>query len=190
MRRNQYIRGFVSQPSIRRALAWKPDQKFRAAAVWKEFNRWKYEFFERDIEPEMLPGFENLVRLWRKKQGDRPVPAWSDFDFHDFVGWHGSIAVPDVFHDPFDYRYRLFGDKLAERLEVDCTGELLSELVECGLEPPENMEIYEMTSRKMLITRDSGQRYRLHRPDVSTTFVEFPLSDADEMTTHILTAMT
>ena len=117
------------------------------------------------------------------------MPAWSDFDFHDFVGWHGRIAVSDVFYDPFDYRYRLFGDKLAERLDVDCTGKLGSELVERGLEPAENMEFYEMTSRKMLITRDTGQQYRLHRPDVSSPFVEFPLSDTGEMTTHILTAM-
>jgi len=61
--------------------------------------------------------------------------------------------------------------------------------VNSGEEPAEDMEFYEMTSRKMLITRDSGPLFKLQRPHVSATFVEFPLSDTGEMTTHILTAM-
>ena len=158
-------------------------------AVWKESDFWKYEIFEPDIEPEMLPGFEDLVRLWRKKRGDRPAPAWSDFDFHDFVGWHGRIAVSDVFYGPFDFRYRLFGAKVTERLKVDYTGKLGSELVACGREPAEDLEFYEMTSRKMLITRVSGQLYWVSQPHVSATFVEFPLSDTGEMATHLLAAM-
>ena len=158
-------------------------------AVWKEYDFWKYEAFERDIEPEMLPGFEELVRLWQNKRGDRPAPAWSDFDFYDFVGWHGRIAVSDVFYEPFDYRYRLFGVEIATRGGVDNTGKLGSELVICGDENAEDMEFYEMTSRKLQITRISGQLYWLSRPHVSATFVEFPLSDTGEMATHHLMAM-
>ncbi len=189
MQYNQWIRGFVSQSSIWQALAWKLGRKYRAVAVWKEYDGWKYEVFERDIEPEMLPGFEDLVRLWRKKRGDRPAPAWSDFDFHDFAGWHGRIAVSDVFYDPFDYRYRLFGQKIAEQFKTDFTGKLGSELVDSGQEPPEDMEFYEMVCRKKLITRVSGQLNRHGRTHVNVTFVEFPLSDTGEMTTHTVMAM-
>jgi hypothetical protein len=32
-------------------------------AIWREFEGWTYEFFDRDIEPEALPGFEDLVSL-------------------------------------------------------------------------------------------------------------------------------
>jgi len=99
-------------------------QGFRAVAIWKEHDSWKYEIFERDVEPKMLPGFEDLVRLWQKKRGDRPVPAWSDFDFHDFVGWHGRITASEVLYDPFDYRYRLFGEQIAEQFNADYTGKL------------------------------------------------------------------
>ena len=158
-------------------------------AVWREHDLWKYEHFERNIEPEMLPGFEDLIRLWRKKRGDRPAPAWSDFDFYDFVGWHGRIVVSDVFYGPFDYRYRLFGKEVAERFKVDYTGKLASELVDSGQETAEDMEFYEMASRKMLITRASGPLYWLSLPHLSATFVEFPLSDTGEMATHLLAAM-
>lgn len=158
-------------------------------AVWKEYDRWKYEVFERDIEPEMLPGFEDLVRLWQKKRGDRPVPAWSDFDFLDFVGWHGRILVSDISYDPYDFRYRLFGKEVAERFGVDKTGKFSTELEDCNFDPIEDLEFYEMASRRMLITRLSGQPYWLSRPYVTTTFVEFPLSDTGEMATHYLGAM-
>lgn len=158
-------------------------------AVWKKSKDWKYEIFERDVEPEMLPGFEDLVRLWRARRDDRPVPAWSDFDFRDFAGWHGRIVVQEVFHDPFDMRYRLFGETVAERYRADFTGRLLSELVESGQEPAEDMVFYEMATREKLIARVSGELNWLHRPHVSSTFVEFPLSDNGETTTHLLAAM-
>ena len=158
-------------------------------AVWKKSNGWTYETFERDVDPEMLPGFEVLVRLWRTKRGDRPAPAWSDFDFRDFAGWHGRITMYEVSHDPFDYRCRLFGEKVAERYQADYTGKLYSKLVESGREPAVDMEFYEMVSRKMLIARTSGGLNWLRRPHVSTIFVEFPLSDTGEMATHIVSAM-
>jgi hypothetical protein len=158
-------------------------------ALWKKYDGWTYEIFERDIGPEMLPGFEDLVRLWQEKRGDRRLPAWSDFDFFDFTGWHGRIAVSDVFYNPFDYRYRLFGEEVAARLRADYTGKLGSELLECGQEDAEDLEFYEMTSRKMLISRVSGRLDWLHRAHVSVTFVEFPLSDTGETTTHLVAAM-
>ncbi len=157
--------------------------------VWKEIDFWKYEIFECDVEPEMLPRFEGLVRLWRKKRSDRPVPAWSDFDFHDFAGWHGRIALSDVLYDPFDLRYRLFGQMMVEQYKTDYTGKLLSELVDSGVEPTEDMEFYEMVCRKKLITRVSGQLNRHGRTHVNVTFVEFPLSDTGEMTTHHMEAV-
>lgn len=159
-------------------------------ALWKEHNFWKYEVFDRDIAPELLPGFEDMVRLWQKKRDGRPSPAWSDFDFHDFVGWHGRIAVLEVFRQPFDMRYRLFGEEIAERYKADFTGKLLSELVDSGREPPEDLEFYEMLTREMLIARVSGELFWLKRPHVTSTFVEFPLSENSETMTHLLATMT
>ena len=53
--------------------------------IWNKIDGWTYECFERDVAPETLPGFEDMIRLWRGKRGGRPVPARSDFDFADFA---------------------------------------------------------------------------------------------------------
>ena len=157
--------------------------------VWRKVRGWLYETFERDIDPEALPGFEDLVRLWQDKRGDRPVPAWADFDFHDFRGWHGRISLADVTYDPFDFRYRLVGQQMAERLNKDYTGKLYSEMVSEGMDPVDDFEFYEMTCRKMLISRLSGDLRWAGQQPVTAIFVEFPLSDTGEKATHILSTM-
>ena len=75
--------------------------------IWREFPGWTYEYFDSDVKPESLPGFEGLLSLWKEKRGDRAVPAWSDFDFADFKRWHSRIAVYEIYYDPFDYSCRL-----------------------------------------------------------------------------------
>jgi hypothetical protein len=157
--------------------------------VWKKRENWLYEIFERDVDPDTLPGFEDIVRLWQGKRGDRPAPVLADFGFYDFVGWHGKIIIVDVSYDPFDYRFRLVGVDVADRLGADYTGRLYSELVAGGVNPIEDFEFYEMTSRQMLISRVSGNLDWVDRRHTSATFVEFPLSDNGKMATHLLTAM-
>jgi hypothetical protein len=158
-------------------------------AVWKKRENWLYEIFERDVKPDALPGFQDIVRLWQGKCGDRPAPALADFDFYDFVGWHGKIIINDVSYDPFDYRFRLVGVDVADRLGADYTGRYYSELVADGINPIEDFEFYEMTSRQMLISRVSGDLSWTDRRYTGATFVEFPLSDNGKMATHLLAAM-
>lgn len=54
--------------------------------IWRTFPNWTYEYFDGVLEPESLPGFEDLVLLWNEKRDGRAVPSWSDFDFTDFKG--------------------------------------------------------------------------------------------------------
>jgi hypothetical protein len=125
-------------------------------AVWREFEGWTYEYFDGDIDPAVLPGFEDLVRLWQDRRDDRPAPSWSDFDFYDFKGWHGRLSVYDISYDPFDYTSRLSGtvvDGLYDRTMTGVTG---AELEELRVEHPAAMEFYEMTCRRMLISRQTG----------------------------------
>ncbi len=157
--------------------------------VWKESAFWKYETFERDVPPERLPGFEGLLGLWRRKRGDRVAPAWKDFEFGDFVGWFGRIVVADIFYEPFDYRYRLFGEAVAMKYRTDHTGKTGSDLVARGLEPEDDLRFYEHACRNMLIARVSGELRWLDRPHARATFAEFPLSDDGARTTHLLAAM-
>lgn len=82
--------------------------------VWHQDETWRYLYFSSDeAAPEVSP-FGPLVDLWRAKCEGRRVPAWRDFDFFDFVGWHGYVTVYDVVYDPFDYTTRLSGTALDE----------------------------------------------------------------------------
>ncbi len=157
--------------------------------IWKELDGWTYEYFDRDIEPSTLPGFEDLVRLWQDKRGDRTAPAWSDFDFYDFKGWHGRISVYDVSYDPFDYICRLSGTAVDGVYDQTMTGITGSELTETRADDPATMEFYEMTCRGMLISRASGPLDIKGRGHIQATFVEFPLSDDGIMATHALEAL-
>ena len=157
--------------------------------IWKEFEGWTYEYFDRDIEPAALPGFEDLVRLWQDRRGDRPAPTWSDFDFFDFKGWHGRISVYDISYDPFDYVARLSGTVVDGIYDRTMTGVTGSELAELRVEHPASMEFYEMICRQMLITRQSGTLNFKGREHVQATFVEFPLSDDGQKATQTLEAL-
>lgn len=157
--------------------------------IWKEFEGWTYEYFDRDVEPSALPGFEDLVRLWQDRRGDRVVPSWSDFDFYDFKGWHGRLSVQDISYDPFEYTYRLSGTDFDEAFGRTMTGTTGSELTEMRVESVAPLEFYEMTCRQMLIARTSGPLNLKGREHVLTTLLEFPLSDDGIRATHTLEAL-
>ncbi len=157
--------------------------------IWNKYEDWTYEYFDRDVEPETLPGFEDLVRLWQDKRGDRPAPAWSDFDFYDFKGWHGRISVFDIVYDPFDYIFRLSGSVVDGVYDQTMTGTKGSELAEMQVEDRASLEFYEMSCRQMLISRASGPLNFKGRQHVQVVFVEFPLSDDGLRSTHTLEAL-
>ncbi len=154
--------------------------------IWREFEGWTFEYLDRDIQPEALPGFEGLVRLWQNKRGDRIVPAWSDFDFYDFKGWHERISVYEISYDPFDFFCRLSGTLIDEVFDRAMTGARGSELTKMRVEQPITSEFYEMTCRQMLIARTSAPVNLMGRQHVQVTFVEFPLSDDGLRATHSL----
>jgi hypothetical protein len=158
-------------------------------AIWKEFEGWTFEYFDRDIEPETLSGFEDLVRLWQDKRGDRAVPAWSDFDFYDFKGWHGQLSLYEISYDPFDFTCRLSGTEVDGVFGRNMTGATGSELAERRMELPATMEFYETTCSQMLIARTSGPLNFEGREHIGTTFLEFPLSDDGLKATHTLEAL-
>ena len=152
--------------------------------IWREFTGWTYEYFDRDIEPEALAGFEDLVRLWREKRRERPVPAWSDFDFSDFKGWHSRLALYEIAYDPFDYTCKLSGTEFDGLYNQNMTGMTGSDLAQVRIENPETMTFFEMACRGMLVTRTTGGLNLRGRDHVQITFVEFPLSSGGDQATH------
>ncbi len=158
-------------------------------AIWKEFEGWTYEYFDRDVEPAALSGFEDLVRLWQDRRGDRVVPSWSDFDFYDSKGWHGRLSVYDISYDPFDYTCRLSGTMVDGVFDRTMTGVTGSELAELQVEHTATQEFYEMTCGRMLISRVAGPLNLKGREHIQATFVELPLSDDGLRASHTLEAL-
>ena len=157
-------------------------------SIWREFPGWTYEYLDRDIDPDALPGFEDLVRLWKGKTGDQGVPAWSDFDFCDFRGWHSKLALYEISYEPFDYTCRLSGSEFDWLYDQNMTGVKGSELSHLRVEHPETMEFFEMACRQMFITHTTGGLNLKGHEHVQISFVEFPLSDGGEGATHTLEA--
>ena len=62
-------------------------------------NGWNYHTFERFSDPSEFGQFASLVSLWRSKWKGDDLPAWRDFDFHDFKDWYGWLLVEDVIPD-------------------------------------------------------------------------------------------
>ena len=155
--------------------------------VWKRVTNWTYEVFDRNTPAARFGVFESLVGLWRAKRGDRDMPSWADFDFYDFKGWHGSIAVHEVIAEPFDLRCRLWGSNLTDVFGFDNTGKLYSEF---GANYTENDKAYiEEICRSGWIGRSHGQLEWLRKGHKVVAFIDLPLSNDDSKVDHLLIAL-
>ncbi len=87
-------------------------------ALWKQKEDWTYEYFDLDEDVSTFIGAESFVELWNTKRGNRRVPRWSDYDWDDLFPWWGSLVVSDVFWEPYDYRYRLYGTNVVNKIGI------------------------------------------------------------------------
>ena len=156
-------------------------------AVWRRGTNWTYEVFDRDTPAERFDVFESIARLWHTKRGDRDMPSWADFDFYDFKGWHGAIAVQEVVAEPFDLRCRLWGSKLTDVFGSDNTGKLYSEY---GTGYTENdREFLAMLCHSGSIGMSHGQLDWLQKGHKAAAFIDLPLSNDGSAVNHLLTAL-
>ena len=91
-------------------------------------TNWSYGRCPLETAPGSFGPFAGIVRTWRAKwpAGDA-LPARAAFDFPDFRGWWGRIAIARIRHDPFEVRFQLWGTQLAYWWGVDYTGRTLGE---------------------------------------------------------------
>jgi len=153
-------------------------------ALWKQKEDWTYEYFDLDEDVSTFIGAESFVELWNTKRGNRRVPRWSDYDWDDLFPWWGSLVVSDVFWEPYDYRYRLYGTNVVNKIGIDVTGKRASELIDINYVDDTEMEFYEMVGRNLHITKTSGLIRMPGREHIKETFVELPLSDTGDRATH------
>lgn len=156
--------------------------------LWKEIDRWRYHYYEPDESAEEFPNFASLHDIWRSKRNGRRVPAWKDFDFYDFVGWHGKLSIYEIRYDPFDYTVRLSGTNIDEMYQRNMKGVQLDDMRELILEQNNSEEFYEMTCRNLCIAKTFGPLNVKNLDYKEVEFLEFPLSDDGIRATHTIEA--
>jgi hypothetical protein len=66
-----------------------------------------------------------LYGYWNEKRRGRRFPARRDIDPLDFPYVLGQMMLIDVSYDPLQFRFRLYGSELVDRMGFDMTGLIL-----------------------------------------------------------------
>ena len=90
---------------------------------------WRHDFHACSSAPAIFGNFAPLVALWQQQRGKRALPAWKDFDFEAFAGWHDMMVLDAIDHDPFDALTLIWGSRLAEIAGYQPRGKRLSESI-------------------------------------------------------------
>lgn len=76
-----------------------------------------------------------LYGYWRRKCGDRPLPARADIDPIELKDLLGNLFLVDVLYDPLRFRFRLAGTNIVQLLGRELTGLTADELEGLPLGP-------------------------------------------------------
>ncbi len=68
----------------------------------------------------------DFYALWRAKCRDGRLPARSDFALDDLRPYVGRIAILDVIDGGRDFRFRLYGTRIADEYKGEMTGKSVS----------------------------------------------------------------
>ena len=148
-------------------------------ALWKQALGWTYEVFEStDLADDIAP-FESLVELWQSRLKGRHLPAWRDFSFEDFGGWHGWLRVGDFIPGRTDdFRYRLWGVYAVDFYGVELTGKRMSE-VDFGFDD-DDRKLLTLLATEKKITRAVGPVFWQDRHHLQVSVLKMPLADDGE----------
>lgn len=158
-------------------------------SAWEDSDVRKLQsvLLPNDTPSERFGPLAGFVEIWRAKRTGGRLPAWSDFDFYDFVGWHGLVYVDEVVaRDPIDLRCRLWGTRLVELLGSEETGKLFSESV-VGSDPKRVADNVRLV-RDGLICFVTGWTAIWGR-QLSLSVVKLPCADDGIRVDHVLGAV-
>ncbi len=155
----------------------------------REKINWRYGLCRLDAAPDGFGPFADLVRLWADRFGDDgALPARADFDFFDFRGWWGTIAIAEFEQNPFDVRFVLWGTKLAQWWGVDYTNKRLGEkALDPELWQQVESKYFESMVADPFIGIVLGHLDQHERPFIKVIGVDLPLSDGT-CVKHVLSA--
>ncbi len=93
----------------------------------KPVLNWEYGRCPLSSYPTDFGPFADLVALWQSKRQGDALPSRADFDFPDFKGWWGRIAIVKFEQAPFNVKFTLWGTQLTEWWGTDYTNKYLGE---------------------------------------------------------------
>jgi len=71
---------------------------------------------------------QRAFAYWQSKLDGRSMPSRKDIEPTEIPELLANIVLVDVSHDPLDFRYRLIGTAIVERIAFDYTGKRFVEL--------------------------------------------------------------
>ncbi len=142
-------------------------------------------FWEPTAADVAHPELRFLLVYWNALRGDQDLPRHTQIDPLDMQDALGFIMLLDVMDDGRDFRYRLYGSKVADRSRIDMTGKLLSEFEIAPLTRGFFIAGYRavINRRLPLLTEHH------HTPDIaitSTTRLVLPLADGGGAVSRML----
>lgn len=156
--------------------------------LWQQVNGWDYYRCNLDEEITEFQTFAPLHGLWNKKRGNGYLPAWKDFDFADFIGWHKHLILYEVLHDPFDLHYRLFGSFPTESYGENFTGKNLSD-ADPNIEDEYDLLHFKELFQQINVGASTGPVHWHEKEYIKLSFLDLPLSSDGKKITHFLTGM-
>lgn len=164
------------------------DLEFGDTKAWEPAS-WLLAACPMNAAPTAFGEFDKILRMWRDKHGpDGTPPNRKDFDFFEFEGWWGQIAIAEIKHDPFDVRYSLWGTRLTEWWGIDYTNKLLGKAsIAPDVWRATERRYFEEMTRAPFIGAVFGRLEIENAPAIQVIGLDLPLSQ-DGVTSHVLSA--
>ena len=71
---------------------------------------------------------QRAYAYWQSKLSGRRMPSRKDLEPTEIPELLANIVLVDVSHDPLDFRYRLIGTAIVDRIAFDYTGKRFAEI--------------------------------------------------------------
>ncbi|MCC3860075.1 hypothetical protein [Pseudemcibacter aquimaris] len=131
-----------------------------------------------------------IYEIWDDVRGNKKLPAWKDFKFENFKGWHSNIRIQDV-GETIDAPKRniIIGDVFAQYW-----GEkTIYEQIEEGMPPSQDTVDKYFEYLGYLYNHHYGINYgAIPKHDgslIPSLWIELPMANDGENVTHILSAI-
>lgn len=155
---------------------------------WEGKKGWTYRSYSLDEETADHASARPMFDLWRSKSDLPRLPAWGDFDFADFVGWHANLILYEVLHDPFDLLYRICGSTAAKAYGRDLTGQTMRTGAS-GIQEDVDLAFYRELTAQRRVGSCEGPAYWRGRRLLHHAFLCLPLAEDGNAVTHFITVL-